>query len=64
PRSLPAEALAEEIRRLTGLPARSCDSVELGVETALERCRPDTGVCALGSLYFSGAIRQAATARF
>lgn len=64
PRSLPAEELAEEIRRLTGMSARACDSVEQGVETALERCRPDTGVCALGSLYFSGAIRHAAVARF
>ncbi|MCD8381816.1 MAG: bifunctional folylpolyglutamate synthase/dihydrofolate synthase [Clostridiales bacterium] len=64
PRSLPADTLAEEIRRRTGLPARACGSIEEGVELALGRCRPDTGVCALGSLYFSAAIRQAANARF
>lgn len=59
PRALPAEALAEEIRRETGLCAEACSSIPEGVARSLAAAGAD-GVCALGSLYFSGDIRNAA----
>ena len=59
PRALPAQALAEEIRRETGLAAEAASSIPEGVARSLALAGGG-GVCALGSLYFSGDIRAAA----
>ena len=48
PRALPADALAETLTRL-GAEARSADSVEAGVMTALAQAKPGDAVLAFGS---------------
>lgn len=60
PRAMDARTLAEEFRRETGLPAQAAESVPEGVAQALALAGPEGGVCALGSLYFSGDVRRAA----
>lgn len=60
PRALDAAVLAGEIRRLTGLEARSAPTIPEGVALALALAGPEGAVCALGSLYFSAEIRTAA----
>ena len=61
PRALPAETLAEHIRAY-GSPAEAAGSIEAGVARAMEL--GGTGpVCALGTLYFSGDVRQAYAAQ-
>ena len=60
PRALDAEALR---RRLPyGIPGCACLTVEEGVKLAAMAAGPGGAVCALGSLYMSGAVRQAAAA--
>ncbi|MCI6055050.1 bifunctional folylpolyglutamate synthase/dihydrofolate synthase [Dysosmobacter sp.] len=60
PRALDAEALR---RRLPyGTPGCACLTVEEGVKLAVMAAGPGGAVCALGSLYMSGAVRQAAAA--
>lgn len=59
PRAMPAGLLAEEIFRETGLPAEAAASISEGVKRSLALAGAN-GVCALGSLYFSGDIRSAA----
>ena len=57
PRAMPAETLAEHIR-VRGGTAESAPSIEAGVARAVEL--GGTGpVCALGTLYFSGEVREA-----
>lgn len=56
-RALPARELAEQIRALTGLPVRCCDTVRAGLALALEDCGPDDALCAFGSLYQAGDVR-------
>ena len=58
PRALPAEALAESLRRL-GQRATPCASVAEGVRTAIRLAGPDGAVCACGSLYMIGDIVEA-----
>ncbi|MBQ3090700.1 MAG: bifunctional folylpolyglutamate synthase/dihydrofolate synthase [Oscillospiraceae bacterium] len=58
PRAMEAEALACRVRAETGLAAQSADSIPEGVALAL--AAGGDGVCALGSLYFSSEIRDAA----
>lgn len=58
PRSMTAEALAEEIRSLGG-EAEAAGTVENGVKTLLKEGKPDEVLLAIGSLYMSGAIRSA-----
>ena len=61
PRAMPAETLAEHIRAY-GCPAEAAGSIEAGVARAMEL--GGTGpVCALGTLYFSGDVRQAFAAQ-
>lgn len=56
-RALPSQALAEQIRALTGLPVRSCGTVREGLALALAGKGPDDAVCAFGSLYQAGDVR-------
>ena len=57
PRAMPAETLAEHIRT-RGIPAEAAESIETGVARAVE-LGGEGPVCALGTLYFSGDVRQA-----
>ncbi len=57
PRAMPAETLAEQICA-AGFAAESAPSIDAGVARALE-LGGDGPVCALGTLYFSGDVRQA-----
>ncbi len=56
PRALPAEELAEELRRF-GKPAAACGSIREGVSEALAQAGDEAMVCAVGSLYMAGEIR-------
>lgn len=56
-RALPAEALAAHLRRY-GKPVTACATVHAGVEAALSMADADDVVCATGSLYMAGEIRQ------
>lgn len=55
PRALASAALAEAVRTRLGLPARDGGSVENGLALALDGNGP---VCAFGSLYQAGEIRE------
>ena len=57
PRALPAETLAEAIRTRS-IPAEAAPSIEEGVARAVELGGKGP-VCALGTLYFSGEVREA-----
>ena len=57
PRAMDAEALAERIRA-GGCPAEAASSIEAGVARAVE-LSGEGPVCALGTLYFSGDVRNA-----
>ncbi|MDR2358020.1 MAG: bifunctional folylpolyglutamate synthase/dihydrofolate synthase [Oscillospiraceae bacterium] len=58
-RAMDAGALARLLERL-GAPATARESIDGAVEFALERARAGgCGVCALGSLYFSGDVKKA-----
>ncbi|MDO4493159.1 MAG: folylpolyglutamate synthase/dihydrofolate synthase family protein [Clostridia bacterium] len=57
PRSMPAEELAERVRK-AGVPAEACAGIPEGVERA-KRAAAKTGVAvALGSLYMSGDVKR------
>ena len=58
PRAMSAEALCGLLCQ-RGVLARACESVERAVECAVEAAGRDGAVCALGSLYMSGAVRDA-----
>ena len=58
PRALPAETLCELLRE-RGVEATACGSVTAAVQEAVEAAGLDGAVCALGSLYLSGAVREA-----
>lgn len=57
PRALPAETLAEAIRA-RGIPAEAAPSIAEGVARAVQ-LGGNGPVCALGTLYFSGEVREA-----
>ena len=57
PRALPAETLAEAIRTRS-IPAEAAPGIEAGVARAVE-LGGQGPVCALGTLYFSGEVREA-----
>ena len=57
PRAMPAQTLAEHIRAY-GCTAEAADSIEAGVARAAQ-LGGEGPVCALGTLYFSGDVRQA-----
>lgn len=60
PRAMGAETLAEKLRG-SGLRAVPAESIPAGVSLALELAQGGP-VCALGTLYFSGDVRQAVEA--
>ena len=58
PRALPAEELADFLRR-NGMKATACETISDGVYEAVERAKKCGGmVCAAGSLYLAGPIRE------
>ena len=57
PRAMPAETLAEHIRAY-GCRAEAAAAIEAGVARAVE-LGGEGPVCALGTLYFSGDVRNA-----
>lgn len=59
PRAMPAEELADRVRRWD-VPAVPCGSVEAGLRAAAAAAGPEGAVCALGSLYLVGEVRRAA----
>lgn len=56
PRALPAAKLAEYLKRY-GLPVTACAGITEGVERAQALAGESGLVCALGSLYMTGAVR-------
>lgn len=58
PRSMAADALADEIRSLGG-EAESAGTVENGVKTLLKGAQPEDVLLAIGSLYMAGDVRRA-----
>lgn len=58
PRAMEAQALAELLSQL-GAKAEAAPTFSSGVKTALDRAGKDGIAACLGSLYFSGEIRQA-----
>ena len=58
PRALPAEKLAEHLKRY-GKPVTVCGSIREGVFAAMDLADGDGMVCAVGSLYMAGAVREA-----
>ena len=58
PRALDAEDLRRRLPR--GLPGCTCATVEEGIRAAAAAAGPGGAVCAMGSLYMCGAVRQAA----
>ncbi len=61
PRAMKAEVLAEKLSAY-GHPAKACTSIPEGVRKAIMQAGVDGVVCALGSLYFSGDVREAVAA--
>ena len=58
PRAMPGRELAQRIRAM-GAPAEFCTDIVQGVAAAQGAAGYRGRVCALGTLYFSGAVRQA-----
>ena len=58
PRAMDADELAARFAAL-GVSAAPCSSVEAGVRTAVAHAGKDGVVCALGSLYMLGDVREA-----
>lgn len=58
PRAMDSAALAD-LLSVYGKPTTPCDSIKAGVAEAIRQAGQEGIVCALGSLYFSGDIRDA-----
>jgi len=58
PRALPAESLCAMLKE-RGIEAVSCDTVKQAVAAAAAAEGKNGAVCALGSLYLSGAVKEA-----
>ncbi len=61
-RAMSAEELSRRLSRF-GVEVTAAESVEKGVALVTERAGKDGVACALGSLYFSGDVRQAVMAQ-
>ncbi|NLA86382.1 MAG: bifunctional folylpolyglutamate synthase/dihydrofolate synthase [Clostridiales bacterium] len=61
PRAMKAEKLKEALS-VSGLPAAACESIPDAVDESMRQAGPEGVVAALGSLYFSGDIREAVNA--
>ena len=57
PRSMQAGVLAQRIQAM-GADAVPCDTIPQAVQSAMDFAGPDGVVCALGSLYMSGDVRN------
>ena len=57
PRAMQADVLAQRIQAM-GADAIPCDSIPQAVASAMDFAGPDGVVCALGSLYMSGDVRN------
>lgn len=57
PRALPAQDLAEYLRR-QGAQATPCGSVAEGLAAIMAQCGPEEVICACGSLYMVGELRH------
>jgi dihydrofolate synthase/folylpolyglutamate synthase len=60
PRAMDVQTLTEKLSRFK-TPVLACDTVSGGVEEAFKRAGKDGIICALGSLFFSAAIRSSYT---
>lgn len=58
PRAMAAEELAKRLSQ-TGVPSESFPTIESGVRRAISAAGADGAVCAIGTLYFSGEVREA-----
>jgi len=58
PRAMDAQDLSN-LLKARGVPAKACESVEDAVAAAIAAAGKSGAVCALGSLYMSGAVRRA-----
>jgi dihydrofolate synthase/folylpolyglutamate synthase len=58
PRAMPAQELTQRLLEL-GAAAETCSTIREGVAAAQGAAGYDGRVCALGTLYFSGDVRQA-----
>ncbi len=58
PRALPAQALAEHLKKY-GKPVRACGDIASGVAAAVAAAGEGGMVCAVGSLYMAGRVRKA-----
>lgn len=57
-RALPADKLAEEIRKHGDVPVHTCDSIPSALDTVLASVGEDEVVCIFGSLYQVGEVRS------
>ena len=57
PRAMPAQDLAEYMEN-QGVKAVSCETVQEGVDRAMEAAGPEGAVCVCGSLYIIGEARH------
>lgn len=57
PRSMPAKVLAEKLRSL-GVTATAYESLEAGVSAFVQEAGEEDVLCAVGSLYLAGDVRQ------
>lgn len=62
-RAMPAPALAERIRAGNGA-AEACGSVREGMQRAVDAAGEDSVICAVGSLYMAGEIRDYVKERY
>ncbi|MCL2401849.1 MAG: bifunctional folylpolyglutamate synthase/dihydrofolate synthase, partial [Oscillospiraceae bacterium] len=58
PRAMDVKTLAEKLK-VFGVPVTAFDTVKAGVAEGICQAGKDGVVCAIGSLYFSGDIREA-----
>jgi len=58
PRAMDVKTLAEKLK-VFGVPVTAFDTVKAGVAEGIRQAGKDGVVCAIGSLYFSGDIREA-----
>lgn len=56
PRALSASDLADKLKCF-GKPVSACDSIEIGITTALALAEENGVVCSVGSLYTAGSVR-------
>jgi dihydrofolate synthase/folylpolyglutamate synthase len=58
-RALPAEELADWLRKRCGKPATACESAQEAVQKAVAATPKDGAILAYGSLYLASDVRRA-----